>query len=385
MLPITKNSSTISVSTAGDNDRVEWDGYLFQKGVFHHAFLSAWRDILKSAFGHRPLYLMAKNNSGQICGVLPLIHFKSPLFGTALISMPYLNNGGIVADDQNIAALLLDAARRAAEEDGVQYIELRYREPIGSQLPAAILETLALRSHKVSMTLDLPDDPEKMFGSFPPKLRSQIRRPTKSGAYAEVSTTSLPLDQSLAAFYTVFSEHMRDLGTPVYPKRLFSETLRHFNLYRIQLDSPDDTTAIGTRQAIRTRVITIWHNRRPIAAGITIGHGNYVEIPWASALRRFNQLAPNMLLYWQIIKTSIEDGYRVFDFGRSSPDSGTFKFKQQWGAKPVPLHWYYSVIRGEIPDVNPNSSRFSTMSNIWKRLPVPIANFVGPWITKGIP
>lgn len=379
------HSSSVAVHLAAETDRVNWDGYLFGKGVFHHAFLWAWRDILKSTFGHQPVYFIAREAAGGICGVLPLILFKSRLFGTALISMPYLNAGGIIADDPQTAAALLDSARQTARDENVQYIELRYREALTSQLPAPVLETLSVRSHKVSMALNLQNDPEKMFGSFPPKLRSQIRRPTKSGAYAEVSATTLPLDQSLAAFYSVFSEHMRDLGTPVYPKRLFSETLRQFNLYRIQLDSPDDTTAIGTRQSIRTRVITVWHNRRPIAAGITIGHGNYVEIPWASALRRYNQLAPNMLLYWQVIKTSIEDGYQLFDFGRSSPDSGTYKFKEQWGAGPVPLHWYYSINRGEIPDVNPGSSRFATLSNIWKKLPVPVANFVGPWITKGIP
>lgn len=387
MLSISADSpqTPITVSRASENDRAEWDSYLFQKGILHHAYLWAWRDILKNAFGHKPVYFAARNGEGRVCGVLPLIHFKSPLFGTALISMPYLNAGGIAADDPATAESLLSAARAAAEELNVQYVELRYRQPIDGQLSPETAAGLAVKSHKVSMTLDLPDDPEKMFSSFPPKLRSQIRRPTKSGAYAEVSTNTLPLDQSLAAFYTVFSEHMRDLGTPVYPKRLFSEALRQFNLYRMQLDSPSDTVALGSRQAIRTRVITVWHNRRPIAAGITIGHGSYVEIPWASALRRFNQLSPNMLLYWQVIKTAIEDGYRQFDFGRSSPDSGTFKFKQQWGASPLPLHWYYSVIRGEIPDVNPSSSRFSLMSNIWKRLPVPIANVVGPLITKGIP
>ena len=113
--------------------------------------------------------------------------------------------------------------------------------------------------------------------------------------------------------------------------------------------------------------------------------GEPTEIPWASALRRFSKQSPNMLLYWEAIKTACMDGYRVFDFGRSSPDSGPFRFKQQWGARPLELHWYYRIFDGCIPDVSPTNPKYTALVGCWKRLPLPVANMVGSWITRSLP
>lgn len=363
----------IEVSVANDGDGGAWDAYLKGREIDHHAYAWAWRSIISETFGHEPFYCLAwevsgidqqetngKNARQKVVGVLPLFFVNSLLFGRALVSVPYLNAGGIVADSEEAFGLLLSKANTLAEEMKAAYIELRQRGP----LPWS-RQDLAQRLHKVAMRLELGSNAEDLFSSFVPKLRSQIRRPAKSGIYAQVSAAAVNGDDSVSNFYTVFSEHMRDLGTPVYPKRLFYSTKKHFGE--------------------SCRVITVWHERKPVAVGITLGFGRTVEIPWASALRKFSSYSPNMMLYWEAIKTACNDGYRIFDFGRSSRDSSTFRFKEQWGARPLDLHWYYKVIAGEIPDVNPKNPKFSLLVNCWKHLPLGVANSIGPWITRGLP
>ncbi len=352
----------IEISIASESDESDWEGYIASMQVEHHAFSFKWRRILQRSFGHEPIYLIArgKDANRQITGVLPLFSIHSLLFGKSLVSVPYLNAGGILASDLESFRALLTYGELVATDKGAKYLELRHRAP-EPRFPKA----LSLRSHKVAMLLPLVSDPEQLFNSLPAKLRSQVRRPAKEGASARIVSGTEATNSDIDAFYAVFAENMRDLGTPVYPKRLFTEA----------------KSAFGKR----LRIITVSVNNTPAAAGITIGSEKNVEIPWASSLRKFNRASPNMLLYWEAIKSACLDGYGQFDFGRSTPDSGPYKFKAQWGAKPLPLHWYYSLDEGAVPDVNPKSGKFSTLVTCWQRLPLPIANLIGPWLTRGIP
>ena len=366
---------TISVSTANEEDRREWENYVARRKIDNHSFSWAWRDIIAQAFGHKPYYLIARTASSQqlrdtngsaqrneVVGICPLFCVRSLLFGKSLVSVPYLNGGGVEADSKQATEALLEKASSVGQELRVERIELRQRNPVPLLAEAGLHE----RTHKAAMVLKLEENPEALFSSFPPKLRSQIRRPSKSGIYAEISDYGNASDGHLLnAFFAVFAENMRDLGTPVYPRQLF-EAAR---------------TGFGSA----CRVIVVWFEGKPVAAGITIGQGNTAEIPWASSLRRVNKLAPNMLLYWTAIKKACEDGYAYFDFGRSSPESSTFKFKEQWGAKPLPLHWYYRLFIGEMPNVSPQNPKYSLLVNCWKRLPLAVANTLGAWITRSIP
>lgn len=356
----------IDVSIATDKDHEDWNDYLLRRAINHHSYAWGWRQIIRRVFSHQPHYLIARETSGgnpkseAVVGICPIFFVRSVLFGKTLISLPYLNAGGVIADSESAFTALISKAEAIANELQVDYLELRHRAPLSWKQ-----ETLTERSHKIAMQLELNQDPEKLFSSFPPKLRSQIRRPSKSGIYAEVSDPAKATDAAVDAFYSVFAENMRDLGTPVYPKRLFHEAVATFG-----------------RSA---RVIVIWSERKPVAAGITLGQGDTLEIPWASSLRKYNKLSPNMLLYWEAIRTGCLDGYRYFDFGRSSLESGTFKFKEQWGAKPKPLYWYYLVLSGKIPDVSPKNPKFTALVSCWKKLPLTVANNVGPWLTKSLP
>jgi serine/alanine adding enzyme len=354
----------VRIISANDEDEARWDAYLDERAIYHHAYRFRWKRIIQKVFGHRGHYLIAEKD-GAVCGLLPLIRFKSALFGTSLVSVPFLNGGGAVADDPETMAALIDQARAVAAEENVDYVELRHRALADWSAPAFGNQKIEHRSHKAAMLLSLPTDAEALFTSFPPKLRSQIRRPSKDGAFCEVSKTGDSSPATIDSFYSVFSEHMRDLGTPVYPKALFKQTVEAFK------DS--------------ARVIIVRKDNVAVAAGITIGFGDYLEIPWASALKRYSKSAPNMLLYWDAIKTAIEDKYKTFDFGRSSLGTGTYKFKEQWGSQPLPLHWYYLVEKGSVPDVNPHSPKFELLTSCWKKLPLKVANMLGPWITRSLP
>ncbi|HMO17855.1 MAG TPA: FemAB family PEP-CTERM system-associated protein [Oligoflexia bacterium] len=368
----------IIIKNASDEDGPRWQNFLSKVPGAHPANDWRWRSVLRKTFNHHPLYLIAEDESGNIKGVLPLFLVKSLIFGSALISVPYLNGGGVVvSSDHSFEKLEIDDVWRSLLEaatglikspdnssNGVsaRYIELRCREKL-DHLNA--LSNFEERSHKVAMILSLNLEPESLFSSFPPKLRSQIRKPTKEGCIAESYLGNEVSSQQINDFYSVFSQNMKSLGTPVYSKKLFWRTLNAFR--------------------DKSRLTIVRYKDEPIAAGITVGLNNVVEIPWASSLRKYSKIAPNMLLYWEIIKQSCQDGYSFFDFGRSSVGAGTFKFKEQWGSVPVPLYWYYQVFDGEMPDISPQNNSFSLAVKIWKKLPLSLTKILGSYLTRSLP
>ena len=173
-------------------------------------------------------------------------------------------------------------------------------------------------------------------------------------------------EEEVDAFYEVFSRNMRDLGTPVYAKRFFEIVLREL--------------------PTSSWICTVYLGETPIASGFLVSFRNGIEIPWASARREFNKLSPNMLLYWSCLKFACEQRFDTFDFGRSTPDRGPYRFKQQWGATPVPLVWHYHVPGdGPLPELNPQNPRYRLAVRAWQKLPLPITRSLGPLIVKSIP
>ena len=187
-----------------------------------------------------------------------------------------------------------------------------------------------------------------------------MRKAEKAGLTTEVGGV-----EELDAFYSVFARNMRDLGTPVYSRRFFAAILSAF---------PDTA-----------RVFVVRLGSLPIAAAITIQWRDSIEVPWASSLRAHSDKSPNMLLYWTMLKTAIGAGASRFDFGRSTPDEGTFHFKRQWGAVPQPLVWEYAGLDGAPPDQSPKNPRFRLAIALWQRLPLAVANRIGPIVVRNIP
>ena len=341
-------SSPIVVRVAGDADATEWEAFVSGRAwAGYHAW--AWRDVFERAFGHQCRYLIAEGPDG-IDGVLPLVQINSPLFGRTLTSLPFLNYGGIAAHSDAAAHALLDAAGALARRERCRHVELRHAHRRFPQLPC--------RQHKVTMLLELGTG---MWERLDRKVRNQIRKAEKSGLTVERGGAELVAD-----FYTVFARNMRDLGTPVYARRVFDEVLRAF--------------------PTRAHIHVVRLSGAPVAAGLTYRTGAVVEVPWASSIRDYNALCPNHLFYWNVIETAIAGGCGVLDFGRSTPGEGTFKFKEQWGAQPVPLHWEYALLReGTVPDQSPTNPKFKAAVEIWKRCPLWLANTLGPHIVRSIP
>ena len=200
-----------------------------------------------------------------------------------------------------------------------------------------------------------------MWDALDRKVRNQIRKAEKSGL--EIERGGLEL---VPEFYRVFARNMRDLGTPVYSRRLFEEVVRAF---------PD-----------RSRLHVIRLKGEPVAAGFTYRTPHMVQLPWASSIREFNPLCANVLLYWDAIQYAHSLGAPVFDMGRSTPNEGTYKFKAQWGAQPVPLNWAYQLLTpGQMPNVSPANPKFQLAIAVWQKLPLALTTRVGPMIVRAIP
>jgi serine/alanine adding enzyme len=333
-------------------DGVGWDKYVSKHphGTVDH--LWGWQQVFTRALGQQPLYLEARRGQ-TLVGVLPVVLMRSWLFGRSVTSLPFLNYGGVLADDAAAADALVSAVGREAGTFGASHVELRH---VVRQFPS-----LPVRQHKLAMRRPLPSTADELWGQVDRKVRNQVRKAQKTGLVAVDGGTEL-VDE----FYAVFARNMRDLGTPVYPRALFVETMRAF---------PD-----------RARVFVVRHEGRAVAAGISLLAGGVVLNPWASSLREARPLSPNMLLYWRMLEWAVALGATVFDFGRSSPGGGTYQFKVQWGASAEPLSWEYVLLsRAEPPDQSPSNPKFEMAIAAWQRLPLPVANLIGPLIARQLP
>ena len=330
----------------------EWDALVRAQPDWTHFHLYGWRSVIADVFGHECLYLAARDDTGRLAGVLPLVRVKSLVFGHYLVSMPFLNYGGPLGSDGAVRALA-DEAVNVARRDGAKLLEFRSRAPLPLDLPVS--------HRKITVVLDLPaGKPEQLWKDLDAKVRSQVRRPQKEGV-----TVRFGRDQ-VGPFFDVFAHHMRDLGTPTQPRRLFDAIAREFGE-----DAWFGCAYLG---------------ERPIACGCGFRFGGEFEMTWASALVAFNQIAPNMLLYWAFLERAVQSGLAVFNFGRCTPGGGTHRFKQQWGGRDEPLFWYQHVPGGgEAATPSPDDGAYAWGPRLWKRLPLPLATALGPRIVRGIP
>lgn len=312
-----------------------------------------WLTVLRNGLQHEPYLIRASSRQGTV-GLLPLGFVKSALFGRFLVSLPYINSAGVIAEDPAVAAGLIDRAVELADRLDVRYLELRQEREISH--PALTCSNTS----KVLMRLPLPATAAELLASYKAKLRSQIKSGQKRGF--EVCWGGAEL---LNDFYAVFSRNMRDLGTPVYPARLFASILEEF--------------------AGQAELCVVRAQQQPIATALLIHHENRTEVPSASSLRTHNHTNVNMAMYWELLARAIARGQRTFDFGRSSADSGTYRFKEQWGAVPQPSIWQYYLRRGSVGDMRPTNSKFGLAIKVWQRLPVALTRLIGPGIVRGIP
>lgn len=312
-----------------------------------------WLKILQAGLKQRP-YLLEAVRAGRAVGLLPLMFVESLLFGRFLVGMPYLNSGGVVAVDAAAATALIDRAVALADALRVKHLELRHER--GRRHPAFNYEA----GGKLHMRLDLPRSADELWSQFDPKVRNQIRKGEKSGL-----TVAWGGLERVDDFYRVFSRNMRDLGTPVFSRELFRQMLLQFKA--------------------DAEICLLYRERQPVSGAVLLHGVGVTEVPSASTLRKFNSTNANMLMYWRLLQRAIARGQHTFDFGRSSEGSNTYRFKKQWGAHPEPALWQYYVRSGNVAAMRPDSPRNQRLIQLWKRLPPPLANWLGPPIVRGIP
>jgi serine/alanine adding enzyme len=317
--------------------------------TFSHQY--AWKKIMRDVLGHDSLYLAAIDDDGQWRGVLPLVRVKSVL-GHYLISLPFLNDGGPVGE-RSAQETLVSHAVAEARSSGAGLLELRSRTKAPGQLDPA--------HRKISVRLPLPSSVEELWKTtLRAKLRSQIRRPMKEGMVFRSGVGELE------SFYRVFAHNMRDLGTPVLPKAFFEQCASAFGAGMI-------FGAVYTKDGI------------PIAGACCLVWRDEIEITWASSLRKYNHLSPNMLLYSRLMEEAIGRGLGTFNFGRSTPGAGTHRFKQQWGGTDVSLPWSSWSKKPGAGVPSADRPLYKLAIATWSHLPLVVANRVGPVLARLLP
>ena len=344
--------SQVDISVAGPAMEALWDGYVLQHDCATHCHRWAWKTVIEKAF-RIPTYYLIASESGSVCGVLPLAWQKSLLFGSFITALPFLNAGGPLADSVEIEQALVQRAIEIAQETGAARLQLRYRGQYRLDLPVS--------SHKVAAVREVSRDTEAMWKALNSNNRRKVNKATKTGMTATAEGGA-----ALDIFYEIFAENMRNLGTPVYAKIFFGEVLRAFPQH--------------------TEIIVVRLDGKPIAAAFVISFRDGMEATWMCSHWRYLSLQPNMLLYWTILRIASERGFNWLDFGRSTRDSGTHKFKQLWDTSDVPLPWASWTKDGEAPtELSPANPKFQLATRLWMKLPLPIANRIGPLIVRNLP
>ena len=333
-------------------DDPKWMAFLHAGHLVGLEYDLAWRGVFSDTYGHRPHYLAAYSGM-SVVGVMPL--FAAPVWGAGrcLVSTPFLDCGGPLADSDAAREALLGAALEMRATSSAPYLEIRSLTPDNA--------ATSVRTDKAKVVLDLPVDEATLWQQLDAKVRNQVRKAQKAGLTVAVEDA-----EQVPSFHRVYARNMRDLGSPAAHPKLWTNVFRHFG--------------------DRARLILVRHRDVPIAGAIWLSCGQIAYVPWASALRSHFHLCPNNLLYWEAVRMACAAGCRQFDFGRSTVHSGPYRFKLQWGARPVQLYWHYYCRPGVRPPVAAQERRSLQLAEAaWKRFPLPIANMLGPRILGRMP
>jgi FemAB-related protein (PEP-CTERM system-associated) len=339
----------ITVTELKEGDYSRWDSFVRQsdKGTFFH--LSGWKLVLERAFNYNTYYLYTEQ-AGEITGVLPLGHIKSLLFGNTLISVPFCVYGGILAVNDDAASALRRKAIELAEKLGVDALELKNRVPSDSGWP--------VKNLYVTFRKEISADAEENLKAIPRKQRAMVRKGINAGLCGEFSSDA-------DRFFRVYSESVRNLGTPVMPAK-------YFRILQEVFGSACD-------------VLMITHEGQDIAGVMSFYYKDEVLPYYGGSIPLARNLKGNDFMYWELMRQCGERGIRIFDYGRSKVGAGSYSFKKNWGFTPEPLHYeYYLVKSAAIPEINPNNPKYELFIKAWKKLPLSVANAVGPMLARSL-
>lgn len=322
----------------------EQGGTIFQR--------PAWLQAVEQGTGQRSAGLVARKLD-TITGWLPLTAVRSPLFGHALVSSGFAVDGGILASDRDSAAALAQSVQRFAEQSSFSSIELR-----GGDIPAG---WRSWSDKHCGFIGDLAEDDEQQLLAIPRKARAEVRKGLKN----ELTVTIGRGPEDLEAHYSVYSASVRNLGTPVFPSKLFAAMLKAF---------PDGSD-----------ILTVSMGSKPVSSVLSFYHDGAVLPFWGGGTFEARALRANERMYYELMLHARRKGMRKFDFGRSKTGSGPYKFKKNWGFEPAPLTYGEWAAPGQqVRDIDPTSEGYSRKIELWKKLPLPVANTIGPWIARGL-
>ena len=317
-----------------------------------------WQMAIERATGQQAVCFVAENALGEISGVLPMHLVHSPIFGRALVSSGFAVGGGILSESPTATRRLAEAAWDFAERHSCPTVELR-----GGDFPAGKYATgwQIKRGAHANFARKLTEDDEAELLAIPRKQRAEVRKGLKNEMTIETGSSARDIDWH----YAIYSESVRNLGTPVFPKALMAETIAAFG---------EDAD-----------ILTVLSDGKPVASVLSLYHKGIVMPYWGGGIWDARRLRANDVMYYSLMNHAREKGCHSFDFGRSKVDSGAYFFKKNWGFEPEPLSYAVRTADGSEPrDVNPNSPKYRAQIAVWQKLPLSIANRIGPWIAKGI-
>jgi len=328
----------------------KWDAFVMtcpQASFFHR---SGWQRIVRDVFHHHTHFLYAEEQ-GIIQGVLPLGHVNSWLFGNSLTSLPFAVYGGAAATTPNAAQALVEEAQQIAKRLGVSHLELRNVNPQHTDWPTQDLYVTFRKEI-------LPDEEANML-TIPRKQRAMVRKGIKNGLISQI-------DDTVDRFFALFADNVHRHGTPAMPKKYFKALQAEFG--------PD------------CEILTVTSaDGRPLSSVLSFYFRDEVLPYYAGDDEAARDLAANDFKYWELMRRACARGIRIFDYGRSKRGTGPFAFKKNWGFEPTPLHYEYCLYkRSSIPQNNPNNAKYKLMISTWRRMPLALANWLGPFVVRNL-
>jgi len=341
--------TSIIIKYAQVSDQNKWDDYVnhHPDSTFFHLY--GWRLALEKTFKHKNYYLIAETDN-SIVGVLPLGHIKSFLFGNTLISTPFAVYGGILSDNDEIRSALREYACQLAEDLQVDHLELRNKKRDNPDWPTKELY--------VYFQKELYDNDDENLKAIPRKQRAMVRK----GIKAELQYKT---DKDISSFYQAYSESVRNLGTPVFPKKLFQSLL---DVFSEQSD-----------------ILTVTKDNTLVASVMSFYYKNEVLPYYGGGTAAARSLKGNDFMYWALMQHSLTKDINFFDYGRSKEGTGSYSFKKNWGFEPRPLYYeYYLVKSKKISEINPLNPKYQFFIKMWRKLPLKLSQILGPLLSRDL-
>jgi len=338
------------IKILSSSEKSLWQQYVEKTPAATFFHQVEWQEVIERAFGHKTYYLYAQQQ-GEITGILPLVHIKSPLFGNALVSNAFCVYGGVVADNIGAALALDQEACRLGEELGVDHVEFRNRERKNLDRPYK-------EDMYVTFRKEMDPDVEANLAAIPRKQRAVVRKGIKAGLVSVI-------DNDTERLFEAYSESVRNLGTPVFPKKYFKILKEVFNDH--------------------CEVVSIEHEGRLIASVMNFYFRDEVLPYYGGGKVEARGLYANDFMYWEVMRRAVEKGVKIFDYGRSKIGTGSYRFKKHWGFEEAPLFYEFELVKADsMPDINPLNPKYRFFIAAWKKLPLGLSQIIGPVLAKDL-